>query len=84
MDTENRPNRTDLSPEDYSLLKTRIVETCKYSNGDFTDSTKQLTDNINFVFKESYTTEQVNYVLGCLYEVAFYHGQPETFEEKLK
>jgi Mg2+/Co2+ transporter CorC len=84
MDTNSRPNRESINladKDEYGLLYKRIIETCKHSNSDFTINSKQLTDNINFLFSSSYSQKDVDYVLGEIYEKQFYHtpDKPEHY-----
>jgi hypothetical protein len=61
MDKYSRPDRVvTLSKDEHYLLKTRIIETCKHNNTDFTINSEQLVDNINFLFSTNYTKEITN------------------------
>jgi hypothetical protein len=73
MGTEsNRDNRIIIG-EEYNLLTQRIIETCKHADYDFTVNSKILTGNINLIFNTAYTQEEVDFVLGGIYETQFYY-----------
>jgi len=78
MDNKSRGNH--LTTNDIETIKSRIIETCKHIDTDFTINTQQLTKQINYLFNCSYSTEDVNYVLGFLYEEQFYYNLQETYD----
>jgi len=64
-----------------NLLEERVKQILKHYNNDFTAITaKQLCGNINMVFSTNYTEEDVNTILGWLYEERFFYENMERKE----
>lgn len=63
------------------LLKNRIESILKQKDENFVDvDNEQLTNNINMTYNTSYTNEEVNEVIGLLYEEQFYYEHSKLRE----
>lgn len=67
-----------LSIEECNLLESRIIAICKQTKQDFVNiDINQITKNINFVYNSNYIIDDINYILGYLYEKQFNYKQEE-------
>jgi hypothetical protein len=64
--------------EDCNLLEERIILVCnQIQEHIFNIESERIVKNINFVFDTCYTLEDVNYILGFIYEKQFYKEKEE-------
>ena len=76
MDNQRTRDRTVLATaNDESLLKSRIIETCKHLDTDFTADTERIRQNVNMIFNANYSSEEVSRVVGVIYEEQFYYRE---------
>jgi hypothetical protein len=61
-----------------NILYERVLLVLKHKNQHFSDDIKQITGNVNLVFNTNYTEDEVNVVIGKIYEEQFNYGVPET------
>jgi hypothetical protein len=61
-----------------NTLYERVLLVLKHKNQHFSDDIKQITGNVNLVFNTNYTEDEVNVVIGKIYEEQFNYGVPET------
>jgi hypothetical protein len=71
MDNKDRGN--SLTANDIQIIKSRIIETCKHKDIDFTENLEYLTQNVNFLFDTNYNVNDISYVVGFIYEEQFYY-----------
>lgn len=63
------------------LLKDRIISVLQQKDENFVDvDNEQLTNNINLIYSTSYTQDEVNKVIGLLYEEQFYYEHSKLRE----
>ena len=67
--------------EEITLLSERIKNVSNQVNKPFTHiSSKDILDNLNIIYGTKYTIEDINYVLGFIYEKEFNHHKLEERE----
>lgn len=63
------------------LLKDRIISVLQQKDENFVDvDNEQLTNNINLIYNTSYTQDEVNKVIGLIYEEQFYYEHSKLRE----
>jgi hypothetical protein len=70
---DNKDRRNSLTANDIQIIKSRIIETCKHKDIDFTENLEYLTQSVNFLFDTNYNVNDISYVVGFIYEEQFYY-----------
>lgn len=71
----NRHNSLIANYNDKEILKSRVIETCKFLDTDFTADIGKIRVNVNYIFNTNYSVEDISYIIGELYEIEFFHNQ---------
>lgn len=71
----NRHNSLIANYNDKEILKSRVIETCKFLDTDFTADIGRIRANVNYIFNTNYSVEDISYIIGELYEIEFFHNQ---------
>ncbi len=61
-------NNYNKTTEEMNILELEIIETCKQFNHDLFVESSRLTTEINMLYNKNYKVEDINLVLGYLFE----------------
>lgn len=61
----------NYNKEQMNILELEIIETCKQFNHDLFVESSKLTTEINMLYGKNYKVEDINLVLGFLFEKQF-------------
>lgn len=75
MDRESNRHISSLSYNDKELLKSRVIETCKFLDADFSADIERIRSNVNYIFNTNYSIDDVSYIIGEIYEIEFFYNQ---------